>query len=189
MHVWCQLHKLHKENYLGKVRKSEWFLQGIFFSHLQGLISRTPDCNGTVLESVLDCIEASRHRGMLFLGCFHMQVVEKSSSICSDSSRWRTLLLISEVSLLDRKFHFDFFSACSPCNSFIFGFITIEIYMTLTVMLGSCSRLCAMYVQMYKVGENVTWSAEHLCALPGELLAYDAKESRTEPRVFHSAEG
>lgn len=61
--------------------------RGFFFSHLQGLISRTPDCNGTVLESVLDCIEASRHRGMLFLGCFHMQVVEKSSSICSDSSR------------------------------------------------------------------------------------------------------
>lgn len=48
-----------------KFRKSECFLQGIlffflflllffFFFHLQGLISKTPDCNSAVLENVLD---------------------------------------------------------------------------------------------------------------------------------------
>lgn len=30
---------------------------GDYFFHLQGLITRIPDCNSTVLENMLDCIE------------------------------------------------------------------------------------------------------------------------------------
>lgn len=59
--------------------------------------------------------------------------------------------------------------------------------MTFTIISDSCRRLNTMYVQMYKVGENVTCSTEHLCALPAELLAYSAQESRTEHSAFHNA--
>lgn len=101
---------------------------GDFFSHLQGLISRTPDCNGTVLESVLDCIEASRHAfsGMSsYASCWKIQqYLFRQLQVMHTAFDIRT-------EFLDRKFHFDFFSACSPCNSFNFGFVTIEIYMNL----------------------------------------------------------
>lgn len=47
-----------------------------------------------------------------------------------------------------------------------------------------------MYVQIYKADENVTCSTnKHLCALPGELLAYYAQESETKHSEFHSAKG
>lgn len=72
-------------------------------------------------------------------------------------------------------------------NSFIFEFVTIEIYMTFTIILDSCRRLNTMYVQMYKAGEKVTCSTEHFCALPEELLAYSVQESRTEHSAFHNA--
>lgn len=85
------------------------------------------------------------------------------------------------------SFTFDFFSSHSSYISFIFGFVTIRIYMTFTIILYSCSRLCTMHAQMYKVGENVTGSTEHPCALPGELLPCYAQESRTDHSAFHSA--
>lgn len=65
---------------------------------------------------------------------------------------------------------FFFFSSHSSYISFIFEFVTIEIYMTFTVILNSCSRVSTMPAQMYKVGENVRGSTEHPRALPGELL-------------------
>lgn len=66
---------------------------------------------------------------------------------------------------------FDFFFfPHSSYISFIFEFVTIEIYMTFTVILNSCSRVSTMPAQMYKVGENVRGSTEHPHALPGELL-------------------
>lgn len=76
--------------------------------------------------------------------------------------------------------HLTSFSSYSSYNSFIFEVVTVEIYMTFTIILGSCSRLSTMYVQMYKGGENVTCSTEHLCALHGEPLAYCAHQSRRE---------
>lgn len=171
-----------------KFRKSECFLQGIlFFFHLQGLISKTPDCNSAVLENVLDW---HAFYGMLSYASFN-DIVKLLKNLAAFT---QTAPAHAHCFGCQNTFFFFFlwatltpFSLYSPCNSFIFGFVTVEIYMTFTIILGSCSRLSTMYVQMYKAGENVTWSAEHLCALPGELLAYDAKESRTEPSAFHTA--
>lgn len=83
--------------------------------------------------------------------------------------------------------HLTSFSSHSSYISFIFGFVTIRIYMTFTIILYSCSRLCTMHAQMYQVGENVTGSTEHPRALPGELLPCYAQGSRTDHSAFHSA--
>lgn len=74
--------------------------------------------------------------------------------------------------------HLTSFSSHSSYISFIFEFVTIEIYMTLPVILNSCSRVSTVHAHMYKVGENVRGSTEHPCALPGELLPCYAQENR-----------
>lgn len=45
------------------------FCRGFFF-HLQGLISRSPDCNSAVLENMLDCIETCAFYGVVSYASF-----------------------------------------------------------------------------------------------------------------------
>lgn len=148
-----------------------------FFFHLQGLISRTPDCKSAVLENVLDCIETCfLWDAFIYEFWWYSELFEKSSSTSSDSSSSCTLLWILEPILLQaKKFHIwllYFFFSYSSYNNFLFLFVPTKSCMIFSIILDGFSRHSTMYVQMYKVGENVTYSNGHLCALPGELLAY-----------------
>lgn len=73
-----------------------------------------------------------------------------------------------------KSFTFDFFIffLYSSYNNFLFLFVPTKSCMIFSIISDSFSRHSTMYVQMYKVGENVTYSNGHLSALPGELLAY-----------------
>lgn len=77
-----------------------------FFFHLQGLISRTPDCNCAVLENVLDFTETRVFYETLSRASFDDMVKLLKNPDSSDSSSSCTLLWILEPILLQaRKFH------------------------------------------------------------------------------------
>lgn len=124
---------------------------------------------------MLDCIETCAFYGMLSYAGFDdiVNFLKNPAAPPQTASAYaRCFGYWNPFCCRPKSFTFDFFFHTVLTAILVFLFVPTKSYMIFTIILDSCSRRSTMCVQMYKVGENVMYSNEHLCALPGELLAY-----------------